>query len=107
MSTVHVVLTAVRAAAGPGALTPQLLPVPVGTEKAAQTITTTGSSQKSTIAALAVTDVWTVTARDGDVWAKFGPDPTAVLGEGHLILAGSTRDFAVSSVGEKIALKDA
>ncbi|MFD1786956.1 hypothetical protein ACFSC3_05160 [Sphingomonas floccifaciens] len=51
--------------------------------------------------------VWSITAT-GNVWAKFGTGtPVAVEGEGHLILAGQTRDFTVTDAGETIALKDA
>ncbi|HUD91226.1 hypothetical protein [Sphingobium sp.] len=50
--------------------------------------------------------VWTVVS-SGNVFVNFGPDPVAGAGWGHLILAGQARDFSVTTVGEKIAVKDA
>ncbi|WP_145201446.1 hypothetical protein [Sphingobium sp. B2] len=49
---------------------------------------------------------WTIVPK-GDVWVKFGTDPTAASDTGHLVLANQPRSFAVTVAGEKVAIKDA
>lgn len=52
------------------------------------------------------TQVWTVTVAGSNVWVMFGENPTAVAGEGFLIIDGTTRDFGCVA-GDKIAVIDA
>lgn len=49
---------------------------------------------------------WCIKALDA-IWVKFGPNPTAVAGDGWLIGAGETRAFKVTADGEKVAIKAA
>ena len=103
MATVHVTLSRVDDRGDTGAA----LPLVTSTPEAAETITRSSSSQPSTISASKADGlVWSVTAT-GNVFIRFGANPTAASGQGHLVLAGQTRDFTVTAAGEKIAVKDA
>lgn len=102
MATVHVVLAASQTRALTGATLPLANSVPVGSD----TVTTSSSSAQSSLVAEAGA-IWSVTARDGDVWVKFGANPTAAADDGWLVLTGQTREFGASAALEKIALKDA
>lgn len=80
------------------------LPVPLSVPTGAQSVTTSGSSAQSSITgSMALSDVWVVTATGGNAWLKFGANPTAAAGSDWLILAGQTREFGVTTDGEKIA----
>ena len=103
MATVHVTISRVDDRGDTGGALPLVTSVP----EAAQTITSSGTSAASTIAAAKADGlVWSVTATS-NVFVAFGASPTAVSGSGHLVLAGQTRDFSVTAAGEKIAVKDA
>ncbi|MGB3830908.1 MAG: hypothetical protein WA975_03480 [Mesorhizobium sp.] len=86
-------------------------PVPAATPFAAEKITTSGTSQKSTIGSTGVYGAfgsyWILTASGGDMWVKFGTDPTAAAGSQWLILDGQTREFAVDADAQKVAVIDA
>lgn len=103
MATVHISLTQVQERATTGAT----IPVPDSIPAAAQTMTSSGTSAQSTITASSSEGVWVVTAKGGDIWVAFGANPTAAQGAGYLVLAGTTRDFGINAVGDKIAIKDA
>lgn len=80
--------------------------VPVSKE----TITTSGTSQATTIATPAANGdayVWQVTASGGNIWVKFAASPTASAGNDWLILDGQTREFGASVAAEKVAVIDA
>lgn len=102
MATVHITLSSVQSRATTGMTMPVVDSVPTATD----TMTSSGSSAQSSITA-ALGGFWSITATGGNVFAKFGSNPTAVTDEGWLILDGQTRDFAVSVASEKVAIKDA
>ncbi|NWK98672.1 hypothetical protein DM806_24015 [Sphingobium lactosutens] len=103
MATVHVTLSRVDDRGDTGGSLPVVTSVP----ELAQTLISSSASQASTIAAPKADGlVWTVVPT-GNVFVKFGAAPVANSGEGHLVLAGQARDFSVTSLGEKIAVKDA
>jgi len=107
MATVHITLSQVGGVALSGTEMPVANSIPI----AADTLATSAISAQSSITAS--TDAlagksafWTVTAT-GNVYVRFGSNPTAVTDAGWLILAGQTRDFAVTATGEKVAVIDA
>ncbi|MCP3729240.1 hypothetical protein M9978_02265 [Sphingomonas sp. MG17] len=103
MATVHVTISKVDDRGDTGASVQLITSVPT----AAETMTSSGSSAQAAITPSKADGLfWSVTAT-ANVWIAFGANPTAVSGAGHLILGGQTRDFAVTSAGEKIAVKDA
>lgn len=103
MSTVHITLGNVQVRA----LTGSTLPVEDGPPVAAETINSNNaSSQQTTIAATAVGQIWTISAIGQDVWCNIGSNPTAASGSGRLITNGSTRSFAATAVGQKVAVRD-
>jgi hypothetical protein len=102
MATVHVALARVTGHGYAG-----FVPVAGSVTIGSDTVTTSGTSAVSTLTGQ-VDQVWSVTARDGDVWIKFGPDtPVAAAEDGWLVVAGQTREFSVSAAAEKLAIKDA
>jgi hypothetical protein len=107
MATVHVVLGISKARTTGGAQ----LPVFLSTEIDADTVTTSSTTGQAdiTVSQANLNDgaIWSVTAKDGDVYVKTGTNPTAAADSGWLVTAGSTREFAATEVGEKLALKDA
>jgi hypothetical protein len=103
MATVHVTMNYVQARA----LTGATLEVAQSVPEDAATVTSSGSSAEVGGIVGVLNGVWTVTAIGGDVWVAFGTNPTAGADSGHLIPAGSTRDFGVTAAGEEIAIKDA
>lgn len=109
MSTVHVVLSRVNSMGSDG----DNIPVVSGTPTAKQTLTGGASSVASTITAANVEArgvaglVWAITARDADIWVKFGTAPTAAAGSDWLIMTGETRYFGVGVYDEKVAVINA
>ena len=97
MATVHVTFCA--AVDGPA-------PVVAGVPEAKQTITSSGTTQSTTIAA-APGNICQITATGGNVWAAFGASPTAAAGSDHLIIDGQTREFGFLAPGYKVAIIDA
>ncbi len=51
-------------------------------------------------------EYWSVTSSGGAIWAAFGANPTAAVGDDWLILAGATREWEAST-GQKLAIIDA
>jgi hypothetical protein len=103
MATVHVTLSRVDDRGDTGGALPVITSVPTLVD----TILSTAVSQKSTLAAPKADGlVWSITAL-GNVWIAFGADPTAAAEAGHLVAAGQTRDFSVTTAGETVAVKDA
>lgn len=98
MATVHITLGAVTARAGNDAP----LSIFDSIEDQAQTMNSSGSSQQSSLTSRKGL-VWCITALDA-VWVKFGDNPTAAQGTGHLIAAGTTRTFKVTNASEKLAI---
>ena len=84
-------------------------PVPSATALDAESITTSGSSQQSTLSTSGATygAFWVLTASGGNVWVKFGANPTAAAGDEWLILDGQTREFGVDGYTQKVAVIDA
>lgn len=82
-----------------------IVPVVDGDAHSAFDITTTGSSQASGTAA-AKDGIAQLTITGGDVYVKFGKNPSVTSGTGFLMLDGSTRDFGVRA-GYKVAVIDA
>lgn len=80
---------------------PILAPIP--TQK--QSITSSAVSQQSTAVA-GNGDICQITASGGKVWAQFGANPTASVGNDFLILDGQTREFGFMTPGHKVALID-
>lgn len=102
MATIHVELSTVSARARTGAT----LPIPNSVEIDSDTVTSSGSSAVSTLTG-GLGQVWTVTALDGPVWLKFGTGtPIAAAEDGRLLLEGDSRDYAVTTASEKLAIKD-
>lgn len=99
MATVHVTLGRVGARAETGST----LPILPGAPRAAETLASAGVSAPAGLVAQAG-EVWSLTVTGGDVFVAFGPNPVAASGAGRLLLAGQTRDFAVSAAGEKVAV---
>lgn len=73
--------------------------------RVAQTITSSGTSQASTITAL-TGEVGAVTASGGDVWVNVGESPTAASGSGYLVPAGSRLELYPMVQGHAIAVRD-
>lgn len=110
MATVHICIAQVTGRS----INAASMPVPASQPLAVDTMTSSATSTVSTATTgaglLDKTAFWSVTASGGKVWAKFGPSspaPVAASDDGWLILDGQTREFAVGSVGEVIAIKDA
>ncbi len=70
-----------------------------------EAITSTGASQQSVMTALA-DNIWVISAVGGNVWVRFGANPTAASGDDWLICAGQTREFQ-GKAGHKVAVVDA
>ena len=102
MSTVHVTLSSI----GNKAQTGTTMPVVNSISSGADTLTSSASSAQSSLTG-EVGQFWSVTVTGGNVWGKFGTDPTAASDHGHLLIDSTTRDFAVTVAGEKLAIKDA
>ena len=103
MATVHVVLCKVQ-----GRNRRTILPVPDSVPLGAKTATSSGSSAEVDVGVKGQPgQFWSVTVTGGNIYARFGANPTAVTDEGWLILDGQTREFAVCAAGEEIAIKDA
>ena len=103
MATVHVTMNNVQGRAITGST------MPVVDSQPTDAATATSSASSAEVAGIvgAIGQFWQVTVSGGDVWVAFGTNPTAASGSGHLVLDGETRDFAVTAVGEEIAIKDA
>lgn len=97
MSDIHV--TFVKAMDG-------IAPVVAAHPRAKQLVTSSGTSQATTITAQA-NEVCEITASGGPVWVAFGAAPTAAAGSDHLILDGQSRQFGMLIPGEKVAIIDA
>jgi hypothetical protein len=84
--------------------------VPIASEvitssAASQQSTNNSGTGTSTSASSSAYRMWTITST-GNVWVKFGTNPTAVAGS-QLIPAGASRRFLVSGDLEKVAIIDA
>ena len=102
MATVHVTLTSVSALAARGLTMPVANSVEVG----ADTVTSSATSAQSALTGQPGL-FWTVLPLDGNVWVKFGDNPTAASDSGYLLVAGQPRDFGVTAPSELVAIKDA
>lgn len=104
MAIVHITLSRVDDRGDTGST----LPVETSVPEQRQRITTSATNQVSTIAADRADRLfWTVTASGGNVDVAFGTNPNAGSDPMHLVLAGQTRSWSVTAVGEKIAMRDA
>jgi hypothetical protein len=101
MATVHLVLSTPSTRAADL----DYLPVLPAAVRAAQTMTSSAASTASAIAAKAG-EVWTVTAKGGDVYVQFDPSPDAGANKGYLVLSGTSPNFGAVE-GQKCAIKDA
>ena len=97
MATVHLTM---GGAMGIGA------PVYAAIPRAVQTITSSGTSQQSTISG-ADGDYASVTASGGAVFFLVGQNPTAASGRGYLVPDGGTKDVGPLKWNDKIAVIDA
>lgn len=97
MATLHVRF---GAAMGGGA------PIYAPTPSAAQSITTSGSSQASTVSATQG-DIGTVKVTGGNVYVTVGQSPTASAGAGFYLGDGDRVDFGPLRGGDKIAVINA
>lgn len=104
MATVHIALCNVTANAR---IVTSTMPVPESVTVGSDTITSSGTSQQSSVVASRVGQFWTVAVTGGNVYVCFGADPTAATDAGHLLLDGQTRAFSVTAASEKVAIKDA
>lgn len=108
MATVHITVGQVTGVSTAGASMPVARSVPIS----ADTMTSSGTSAQSSITASTGSlsrqaAFWSITVTGGNVFVAFGPDPTAASDTGHLLIDGTTRDFAVTASSEKIAVIDA
>lgn len=106
MATVHVVLSVVDQASS---VSGNIMPVAKSIPYAADTVTTSASSVQSSLVAPQPPNnlFWEVKAKDADVWVNFGSNPTAAVDVGWLVSAGETRQWAVTTAGEKCAVVNA
>lgn len=106
MALVHITLSNVQARPTTGTI----IPIPDSVEGGADTMQSGSASAQSSLVASGPKPIkarfWTIAAK-GDVWVKFGSNPVAEADAGHLVLANQPRSFAVTAVGEKVAIKDA
>ena len=105
MATVHVVLFT----CGGKTVKGTEMPVPKSIPAYVDTMASSATSAKASINSGSdwKNAFWSITVSGGNVYARFGTDPTAVTEEGWLILDGQTREFAVSAASETVAIKDA
>ena len=108
MATVHITVGQVTGVATSGTSMPVARSVPIG----ADTMTSTGASAQSSITASTGSlsrqaAFWSITVTGGNVFVAFGANPTAASDSGHLLIDGTTRDFAVAANDEKIAVINA
>lgn len=113
MSTkVIVTIGKVLGTTGAGSVLPVLASSPI----AAGVFTSSGVNQQidahTSLGAVAtnspkVGHFWTISAKDGPILAAFGPNPDATVAPQWMIPAGSTRDFSVTTEGEKLSICDA
>jgi len=114
MSLLHIAITRVLAKDA----SPQNSPVPIVSATnngAAQVLTTSASSQASTVAIPSVqvgvnvsTYVWEITNMGtNDVYLAFGTSPTATSTAGKAVAAGGVRFFSASVWGERVAVINA
>ncbi len=106
-ATVHIVLSAVPNRDRTVGVFTVPMPVALSVPLFSDTKTSSGTSAQSDITAPDANSFWSVTVTGGNVFVKFGSNPTAASDDGWLILDGQTRDFAVSAASEKVAIKDA
>ena len=113
MSKVHIAIVRVTGTALNGDAVPVAGSELVGTP---ETITSSGSSQSSTItASTSVVDqynldryFWRIAVGGtDDVYASFGSSPTASESTGYLLPAGGVYEFRVTTVGNKVAVINA
>lgn len=69
-------------------------------------VTSSGTSQATTIAAKAHDVAAIMNAGTTPVWAAFGTSPTAAVGSGVFIPANTVRDFGPIGAGMKAAIID-
>jgi len=74
--------------------------------RVAETITTSASSQETTISANQG-EYAHVTASGGSIFIAIGSSPTAASGSGWLISDGETRNCGVLKAGDTVAVIDA
>lgn len=84
----------------------QYVPVAAKTPSGSEVITSSATSQATTITANNGEFV-TITASGGNVWAKIGSSPTAASADEWLILDGQTRNFGPCAAGDTCAVIDA
>lgn len=82
------------------------MPVPQSVPTAAQTITSSATSQQTTITGTAG-QFWRVVASGGAIWVKAAADPTAAAGDDWLVPAGGVLELSVTAASEKLAVIDA
>lgn len=102
MGLVHVTLGQASGRAKTGST----LPVPDSIEIGADTLSGSAASQQSDLLAK-MGEVWTVTAVSDNIFVKFGSDPVAASGAGHLLLSGCPCSFIAMSDDEKVAFINA
>lgn len=74
--------------------------------RASEDFTSSGTSQATTITALA-NEVASITSSGGAIWAKAGQSPTAAAGDNHLVADGETKSIGGLRAGDTIAIIDA
>jgi len=104
MATVHITLNGISNSgnAFTGVTQPVLDAIPAGKE----TITSSGTSQATTLAAANEFQFFEIVATGGNVWIKAGTAPTAAESDDRLVLDGE-RVHLAAKTGHKIAVIDA
>lgn len=96
MATVHVAFSGATAAGAP---------VYPAAPKQAETLTSSASSQQTSISADGSAYAH-VSASGGAVFVSIGQNPTAASGAGWLVADGETKSFGVLKEGDKVAVID-
>jgi hypothetical protein len=82
------------------------MPVPNAAYDLQQDMTSSGTSQATTITATDKRQFWSVTATGGDIRVLFATAPVVTAATGWKVLDGQTREFG-AEVGQKAAIIDA
>lgn len=90
-----------------GAAMDGIRPVHAAVPDAKEDITSSGTSQATTITSAGPHQVCKVTSVGGAVWVAVGASPTASAGNDHLIPDGATLDLGFLQAGWAVAVIDA
>lgn len=90
----------------PASVVKDLSTVGASSQVTSEAVTSSATSQATTITASNGDHVCRIAVSGNDVWVKFGPTPTAASASDILMLAGSVEYFDINE-GDKVAVMDA